>query len=480
MAEEYLQTKVRGILEPMVNSMLLSCPDEPMRFMLTWLVNYTQGSDFTSNGEREELENLRKEIKKYQKLEKENSTINENETKEKKKIKEKNLKENLEEEKNENLEEEKNENLEEEKDINFEEEKDKNLEEEEEKNIEEEEEKKSNTSKSNNTENNSEENSSAYQSEKEDDISQQEFDKEIKEQRNRMLKKGQRSSVSAEAFGMFNKKSAFKPRIIPKTDTQKETIKSRCLQSFIFNALEDQDMISVIDAFEEKRYKAGEYVIKEGEQGDVVYLVDTGELDCEKTFKKGDQPTYLKTYKPGESFGELALLYNAPRAATIKAKTDCLLWALDRGTFNNIVKEAAVKKRERYENSLKNVHILSTIDAYELGQICDAVKSEKAEKGDYIIKQNEIGDKFYILDEGECYACKVFNEGENEQIVKEYKSGDYFGELALLRDEPRAASVVAKTKCKLITLDRLAFKRLLGPLEKLLKRNSETYQKYQK
>ena len=84
MAEEYLQTKVRGILEPMVNSMLLSCPDEPMRFMLTWLVNYTQGSDFTSNGEREELENLRKEIKKYQKLEKDTSTINENEIEEKK------------------------------------------------------------------------------------------------------------------------------------------------------------------------------------------------------------------------------------------------------------------------------------------------------------------------------------------------------------------------------------------------------------
>ncbi len=478
MAEEYLQTKVRGILEPMVNSMLLSCPDEPMRFMLTWLVNYTQGSDFTSNGEREELENLRKEIKKYQKLEKDTSTINENEIEEKKekdikKIEEKDnhIKNNLEEENDKKSEEEKEKNSEEEKDKNSEEEKDKNSEEEE---------KKSNSSKSNNSEKNSEENSSGYQSEKEDNISQQEFDNKIKEQRNKMLKRGQRSSVSAEAFGMFNKKSAFKPRVIPKTDTQKETIKSRCLQSFIFNALEDQDMISVIDAFEEKRYKAGEYVIKEGEKGDVVFLVDTGELDCEKTFKKGDPPTYLKTYKPGESFGELALLYNAPRAATIKAKTDCLLWALDRGTFNNIVKEAAVKKRERYENSLKNVHILSTIDAYELGQICDAVKSEKVEKGDYIIKQNEIGDKFYILDEGEAYAAKVFNEGEKEQIVKEYKSGDYFGELALLRDEPRAASVVAKTKCKLITLDRLAFKRLLGPLEKLLKRNSETYQKYQK
>ena len=61
--------------------------------------------------------------------------------------------------------------------------------------------------------------------------------------------------------------------IIPKTDTKKETIKSRYVQSFIFNAIEDQDMISLIDAFEEKRYKVGEYVIKEGEQGDIVFLL---------------------------------------------------------------------------------------------------------------------------------------------------------------------------------------------------------------
>ena len=416
MAEEYLQTKVKGIVEPMMSEMLKTLPEEPMRFMLTWLINYSRGDSAEINGEREELENLRKEIKKYKNKEKEN-------------------------EKSKKQSEAESEKSEESKSV---------------------------------------ESEDVSSKEKADEFKeeQNEIDKEIQARRNKMMKRGQRSSVSAEVFGLYNKKSAFKPRVIPKKDSQKETIRKRCLQSFIFNSLEDQDFTQVIDAFEEKRFNAGDYVIKEGDQGDVVYLVDTGELDCEKTFKKGDKPTYLKTYYPGESFGELALLYNAPRAATIKAKTDCILWALDRGTFNNIVKEAAVKKREKYENSLKNVPILSTIDHYELGQICDAVNSAKAKKGDYIIKQGEKGDKFYILDEGEAYAAKIFNPGEEEQNVKDYKKGDYFGELALLRDEPRAASVIAKTDCKLITLDRLAFKRLLGPLEKLLQRNSEMYQKY--
>ena len=70
-------------------------------------------------------------------------------------------------------------------------------------------------------------------------------------------------------------------------------------------------------------------------------MVEDGQLDCFKEFSADEQPKYLKTYEPGEAFGELALLYNAPRAATITAKTDALLWELDRNTFNHIVKDAA-------------------------------------------------------------------------------------------------------------------------------------------
>ena len=256
--------------------------------------------------------------------------------------------------------------------------------------------------------------------------------------------------------------------------------KDKCMQSFIFNSLEPKELKTVIDSFEEKKYTAGQNVITQGEEGDVLYLVDSGELDCEKVFKAGDPPTFLKTYKPGESFGELALLYNAPRAATIRAKTDSTCWALDRECFNNIVKDAAVKKREKYENTLKKVEILKSIDPYELGQICDALKTENFEKGEAIIKQGDRGDIFYILDEGSAHAEKVFEEGKKPEKVKDYQSGGYFGELALLKGEPRAATIVADTPCKCLSLDRMAFKRLLGPLEKILQRNSENYIKYMK
>jgi cAMP-dependent protein kinase regulator len=151
---------------------------------------------------------------------------------------------------------------------------------------------------------------------------------------------------------------------------------------------------------------------------------------------------------------------------------------LDRETFNHIVKDAAQKKRERYESFLKSVEILSTVEPYELTQISDALKAGTFQEGDYVIREGEMGDVFYIIEEGEAYATKTMEPGKQPEKVKSYGRGDYFGELALIKGEPRAANVVAHTTLKVISLDRNSFKRLLGPIEDILKRNSDKYVKF--
>jgi cAMP-dependent protein kinase regulator len=266
--------------------------------------------------------------------------------------------------------------------------------------------------------------------------------------------------------------------VVKKNDETKDKIRNRLKGSFMFGALDEKELEIVIDAMEEASVKAGTVVINEGEDGDDLFVVESGELDCHKKFPDAPEPKYLKTYQPGEAFGELALLYNAPRAATISAKTDCLMWKLDRNTFNHIVKDATAKKREQYEEFLKTVKVLQSMDHYERSKLADALKEETYQKGDYVIQEGQEGDIFYLILEGEAIATKTISPGQPPQEVMKYKRGDYFGELALLKNEPRAANVVAQTKLKVCALERDRFMRLLGPLDEILKRNMTAYMNY--
>ena len=288
----------------------------------------------------------------------------------------------------------------------------------------------------------------------------------------------QRVSVSAEAHGKFNQKAEWKPRVIPKTQDQRNRILERLSQAFMFANLDQKEQNIVIDAMEEVKFAKEQWVIRQGDDGDNLYVVDQGTLECFKQFKKDEDAKLVKVYNAGEAFGELALLYNAPRAASIQAKTDAVLFALDREAFNNIVKDAEFKRLEKFENILSKVELLETMDPYERSKIADVAVKAKFKKGEYVIKQGEAGDKFYFIEEGTAVATKTLTGKTEPEVVYEYTPGGYFGELALLKNEPRAANVIATSDLSVLALNRDAFTRVLGPLTDILSRNTTKYEKY--
>ena len=275
-------------------------------------------------------------------------------------------------------------------------------------------------------------------------------------------------------YGKFNQKSTFKPQVIEKSPETEQQIWKLLEQSILFQNLTKEDMECVVKATEVNDVEQGQTVITEGEQGDSLYIVSSGEYDCHKMISQKN--TYLKTYKTGEAFGELSLMYNAPRAATIACKTKGTLFKLDRQTFRNIVQEAAIKRRTYNSKILEKVDILAEMDAYEREQVCDALKEETYGANEYVMKQGETGDRFYIIAEGQCIAEKKEGSGPVQKVF-EYKSGEYFGEIALMKNTVRQASIKTTTPCRLVWIDRNTFKRLLGPLETILSRNMEKYRK---
>lgn len=269
-----------------------------------------------------------------------------------------------------------------------------------------------------------------------------------------------RQSVSAEAYGEWNKKKAFTPPVYEKSEDQKERLKTVLSGSFMFSRLEPNEFNIIIGAMQEVAVEPSTRIITRGDNGDTLYVIETGVFDCSIPIEGQEEWKVVKTCRTGDVFGELALLYNAPRAATVTATEAGTCWSLDRETFSHIVKEAAQNKRNRYDTFLAKVPLLASMDPYERSQLADALRVETATDGQTIVIQGEVGDKFYIVEEGACVANKDGAE------VMQYGVGDYFGELALIRNTARAATVVAQGgPAKLLSIDGVTFKRLLDVSE---------------
>jgi cAMP-dependent protein kinase regulator len=287
--------------------------------------------------------------------------------------------------------------------------------------------------------------------------------------------RGPRTSVSAEAYGVWNKMdTTWTAPLYEKSDEQAARIQKVLDGSFLFAPLDKKDMTTIIGAMKELKISGSETVITEGEDGNELYVIEEGKAEC---FKMIDgKETLVKVCERGDAFGELALMYNAPRAATVKTAGEGTFWTLDRESFTNIVLTATRNRRERWTTFIGSITLFERMDSFEQNKLCDALKIEKFDAGDFVIKQGEPGEKFYILEAGQCTATKVFKPGEAAKEVLHYHRGDYFGELSLLHNEPRAASVIAKTECELLCLDRKSFKSLLGPLEDIIRRNTTRYE----
>eukprot|EP00931_Biecheleriopsis_adriatica_P090361 TRINITY_DN64360_c0_g1_i1.p1 TRINITY_DN64360_c0_g1~~TRINITY_DN64360_c0_g1_i1.p1 ORF type:complete len:428 (-),score=134.60 TRINITY_DN64360_c0_g1_i1:56-1279(-) len=281
-----------------------------------------------------------------------------------------------------------------------------------------------------------------------------------------------RGSVSAEAYGAFNEKKAFVPPVYAKTAEQEERIKVVLKKSFLFNSLSKDDMKVILDAFLEKHIEAGQRIIQEGDDGDVMFLIESGAFDCIKIINGEDK--VVKKCGQGDVFGELALLYNCPRAASVQATSSSVVWQLDRETFGHIVQNAASKRRDAFMDFLKSVPLFEPLESYDLMQLADCLQTQKCDAGERIISQGESGDTFYLVEEGELAALKVMGE-EPEKEVKLYQRGSYFGELALLHNEPRAASVVAKTEATVVKIDQKSFDNILGQLKEAMTKAAAAY-----
>lgn len=283
-------------------------------------------------------------------------------------------------------------------------------------------------------------------------------------------KEKEKKKFNRQAQALDASYQTYEKVVVPKSEAVRELLIGAVEKNPLFKGWTKENMSDIVDVFAPKNFPAGSTVIKQGDKGDTFYVVESGSLDIYVNMATADgiSDTLVGVpYGPGMGFGELALIYNSPRAATIKTEDECLLWEITRTAFNGLRFQHEKKAHELKLSSLRNVTIGSKVmgevlSARDLESMALAVNYQQFSKGEVIIREGEKGDVMYFITEG---SVEVSKQGEKLACLGVNK---YFGEKALLSSEVRNATCIAEEDVECLTLLRDDFVLLLGDLDKIL------------
>ncbi|XP_034728776.1 cGMP-dependent protein kinase 2 [Etheostoma cragini] len=287
----------------------------------------------------------------------------------------------------------------------------------------------------------------------------------IKETLNR--RKGAKAGVSAEPTSRTYDSSSlpkfsFEKVRVPKDASVKKLLTDSLNKNQYLKRLELQQVKDMVECMYERTYQQGEYVIKQGEPGNHLFVLADGKLDV---FQHNKLLTSIAVWT---TFGELAILYNCTRTASVRVVNKVRVWALDREVFQNIMRRTAETRHEQYRNFLRSVSLLANLPEDKLSKIVDCLEVEYYDKGEHIIREGEEGSTFYIIAQGKVKVTQTTEAHKLPQIINTLQKGDYFGEKALISDDFRSANIIAdEDGVECLVIDRETFDQTVGTFNEL-------------
>jgi CRP-like cAMP-binding protein len=263
--------------------------------------------------------------------------------------------------------------------------------------------------------------------------------------------------------------------VYEKTDDEVEFLLDALSDNFVFNTLDEVELETLVNAFEFVQYTPQTTIIHQGEYGGYFYILSYGTVAF---MVNGIE---VGRASCGNSFGELALLYNAPRAATCIVVSDDTndssnntnngggagLWRVDQVTFRKLLAAHTIQNDNQTKVVLRKVPFLSDLDDEFIHRIADALTTVYYDAGDTIFSRGSEGSVFYVIREGKV-QYEHYKRG-----IKTLRPGDYFGEQAIVKNEVRRATATAMKDTIALALSRDIFERVLGPLSDVIQRSND-------
>jgi CRP-like cAMP-binding protein len=229
----------------------------------------------------------------------------------------------------------------------------------------------------------------------------------------------------------------------------------------LFAGLAEEELLKICAHMKTENFHKGVSVIVQGEIGDRFYIIMSGRMGIFKEEESGREKLEAVLVS-GDSFGEIALIENVPRSATAKTLEPVTLLSLHKKYFTSFVRDhvnagQSVTDIIRWGHFLREIPLFADSSASQISQILRSIKKQTARAGEMILSKGDIGQCFYIIKEGKA---GIYEEKGGKPVTFLGK-GEIFGEISLIRNIPRTASVKAETDMDLFMLSKESFLTLM-------------------
>lgn len=264
-----------------------------------------------------------------------------------------------------------------------------------------------------------------------------------------VVSKAKRRVISENFSADDNVEFDFEAHATSKTEEELRRLNEMVSPNFMFQHLTDHQKSQVFKVMNLKVVKAGDIIIREGDVGDELYIIDNGEFTVHKKDSNGNSQLVFTYTTVGAAFGELSLMYGKPRAASVIALTDGRLWSVSRLAFR-----ASLMKKQQVGmmKTLRAIPVLNTLKITQLQRICERTNEQVFKENEVIFKEGEIVPWALCVILSGGVRTKGKTAGKKE---KNRKEGSYIG-------KPECGTVVMeatadeKTTCAFVPMDVFA------------------------
>eukprot|EP00218_Dolichomastix_sp_CCMP3274_P012851 CAMPEP_0170135754 /NCGR_PEP_ID=MMETSP0033_2-20121228/2636_1 /TAXON_ID=195969 /ORGANISM="Dolichomastix tenuilepis, Strain CCMP3274" /LENGTH=995 /DNA_ID=CAMNT_0010371359 /DNA_START=103 /DNA_END=3090 /DNA_ORIENTATION=- len=280
----------------------------------------------------------------------------------------------------------------------------------------------------------------------------------------------------------------------PKDEATVQRIRDSLLSSFLFREMGPEALATIIEAMCEFSYEKGERILQQGalpRSDDSFYIIKEGDVDIlvqglpseqryalaegelvsvsEVPPEKQKDERVVATKSSGDAFGDIALLFSCPRTASVRAASDVVTcWVLDRASFSTHLMEHS--RGTRRLQFLREVPLLQNIPDNIVRTLAERLELRECNVDEVIYRPGDDVDALFIIQEGCVTVHREASETMTaDDAVLKYATGEFFGELELLRGGTRSQQAIARESgTELLVMRRSDFTTVRALLESVL------------